>query len=269
MDEYLLFVLKSIWLFILGAALAIIGLLCLIYRPDMGSNSFIIMLMGLFFTGAGSIYGKKKLGYGESLVSVSSERQKNLKFSEREGQGPMERFSFMKRERETEFPWEKRDPRRFFSRPETSGDSAEKQEEILEMAEDSMGPGEPGRPEERPTVQASEEAEKEQVKPMETSAPAAPTSGKAGKIIKIVVCPSCGAENEPGDKFCFNCGFNIRDYEKKAKKSKRGKTRGAPASGKKPNSGSKKPSPASSRKSKSVPESKTKTPELSVSASRQ
>jgi ribosomal protein L40E len=56
-----LFKLKCIWLFLLGAILSLIGLYCLLYRPDIGQNSFIIMLMGLFFTAAGSIYGKRKL----------------------------------------------------------------------------------------------------------------------------------------------------------------------------------------------------------------
>jgi len=64
-----LFKLKCIWLFILGAVLSVIGLFCLLYRPDMGqTNPFIIMLMGLFFTAAGSVYGKRKL-HGQSVVS--------------------------------------------------------------------------------------------------------------------------------------------------------------------------------------------------------
>ena len=64
-----LFKLKCIWLFILGAILSVIGLFCLLYRPDMGqTNPFIIMLMGLFFTAAGSVYGKRKL-HGQAAVS--------------------------------------------------------------------------------------------------------------------------------------------------------------------------------------------------------
>jgi ribosomal protein L40E len=65
----ILFVIKCIWLFVLGTILAIIGLLCLVYRPDMGQmNPFIIMLMGLFFTAAGSIYGKRKMS-GQAAVA--------------------------------------------------------------------------------------------------------------------------------------------------------------------------------------------------------
>jgi len=250
MGEYVLFVLKSIWIFILGAVLAVIGLFCLIYRPDMGSNSFIIMLMGLFFTGAGSIYGKRKLGYGESLVSVSSERQKNLKFSEREGRESLGRFSFRKEESETEFPWEKRDPRRFSGRPETDRETAEKQEELLEMTEDSMGTGEQERTAERPVtrpVQSTSTAEppdQEPVKSPETKTQA-PGESKKGKIIRIVVCPKCGAENEPKNKFCFSCGFNIEEYEKKAKK---GKSKSRKKSSSKT---SKKKSKSSSKKSRS------------------
>jgi len=63
-----LFKLKCIWLFLLGAILSIIGLYCLLYRPDIGQNSFIIMLMGLFFTAAGSVYGKRKLR-GQAAVA--------------------------------------------------------------------------------------------------------------------------------------------------------------------------------------------------------
>lgn len=65
----LLFVIKCIWLFLLGALLAVVGLFCLIYRPDMGlTNSFIIMLMGLMFTAIGSIYGKRKMA-GQTAVA--------------------------------------------------------------------------------------------------------------------------------------------------------------------------------------------------------
>lgn len=62
------FKLKCIWLFLLGAVLALIGLYCFLYRPDVGSNSFIIMLMGLLFTAAGSIYGKRKMA-GQAAVA--------------------------------------------------------------------------------------------------------------------------------------------------------------------------------------------------------
>jgi len=53
--------LKSAWLFIVGVAVALIGIYTLLAVPDVGSGSFIIMLVGLFFTGAGSIYGKRKM----------------------------------------------------------------------------------------------------------------------------------------------------------------------------------------------------------------
>jgi len=56
-----LFKLKCMWLFLLGTALALVGVYCLINRPDVGQNSFVIMLMGLMFTAVGSIYGKRKL----------------------------------------------------------------------------------------------------------------------------------------------------------------------------------------------------------------
>jgi len=69
------FILKCTWLFLLGMILAIIGLYCLIYRPDMGQISpFIIMLMGLFFTAAGSIYGKRKFR-GETAALMPAEPQ--------------------------------------------------------------------------------------------------------------------------------------------------------------------------------------------------
>ncbi len=68
------FILKCVWLFLLGILLAVVGLYCLIYRPDMGANSFIIMLMGLFFTAAGSIYGKRKFR-GETAAMIPAEPQ--------------------------------------------------------------------------------------------------------------------------------------------------------------------------------------------------
>jgi ribosomal protein L40E len=61
-------VIKCIWLFILGVILALVGLYTLLTRPDMGTNPFIIMLMGLFFTAAGSIYGKRKMA-GQAAVA--------------------------------------------------------------------------------------------------------------------------------------------------------------------------------------------------------
>jgi preprotein translocase subunit Sss1 len=53
--------LRSAWLFIVGVVVAIIGVYTLLAMPDIGSVSFLIMLVGLFFTGTGSIYGKRKL----------------------------------------------------------------------------------------------------------------------------------------------------------------------------------------------------------------
>lgn len=55
------FFLRSAWLFIVGVIVAVIGVYMLLMVPEIGSNSFIIMLIGLFFTGAGSIYGKRRL----------------------------------------------------------------------------------------------------------------------------------------------------------------------------------------------------------------
>ena len=34
------FILKSLWVFLLGIVVAIIGVYCLIFRPDMGYNPF-------------------------------------------------------------------------------------------------------------------------------------------------------------------------------------------------------------------------------------
>ncbi|NIP40224.1 MAG: hypothetical protein GTN37_02625, partial [Candidatus Aenigmarchaeota archaeon] len=53
--------LKAAWLFIVGVAVAIAGVYTLLYMPEIESGSFLIMLIGLFFTGAGSIYGKRKM----------------------------------------------------------------------------------------------------------------------------------------------------------------------------------------------------------------
>ncbi|MEM5871522.1 MAG: zinc ribbon domain-containing protein [Candidatus Aenigmatarchaeota archaeon] len=71
--------LRCIWLFLFGIVIAIIGLLCVIYRKDMGANSFIVMLIGLFLTGIGSIYGKRKLR-GEMTVEPIGERPLQLHF---------------------------------------------------------------------------------------------------------------------------------------------------------------------------------------------
>ncbi|NIO19907.1 MAG: zinc-ribbon domain-containing protein [Candidatus Aenigmarchaeota archaeon] len=54
--------LRSAWLFIIGVAISLVGVYTLVaMSQSVGSGSFVIMLVGLFFTGTGSIYGKRKM----------------------------------------------------------------------------------------------------------------------------------------------------------------------------------------------------------------
>ncbi|UCC91609.1 MAG: zinc-ribbon domain-containing protein [Candidatus Aenigmatarchaeota archaeon] len=192
------FVIKSIWVFVLGAAVTVVGLYCLLYRPDMGtSNTFVIMLMGLFFTGAGSIYGKRKLSEGEPVVS-----------------GPPQQKPFgvpPQTAQETPKSYPGYPPKE--TPPKPAGIQAEQKEapteEFLEIAEEAMEPGgEVREPVPEPAVEKPGIPAKPMAKPGETG------------IIKIVVCPNCGEENEIKDKFCYNCGFKLKP-EKKKKPRKR------------------------------------------------
>lgn len=79
--------LRSVWLFIVGVAVAIIGVYALVAMPDIGSGSFIVMLVGLFFTGAGSIYGKRRMR-GEYYMT--SEEPDIRKFGKEKPKQPTE-----------------------------------------------------------------------------------------------------------------------------------------------------------------------------------
>ncbi len=71
--------LKAAWLFIVGVAVAIAGVYTLLYMPEIESGSFLIMLIGLFFTGAGSIYGKRKMRGDYYMTSEEPEIAKKEK----------------------------------------------------------------------------------------------------------------------------------------------------------------------------------------------
>jgi ribosomal protein L40E len=175
------FKLKCIWLFLLGAALAIIGLLCTMYRPDMGANSFIIMLMGLFFTAAGSIYGKRKLRGDIAVVPV--------------GQQPMQQ-QFMQQLQELGVPMQQlaQTMQAQQTQPPQQITSVPVQPQPLQPAQ--------------PQPAAKPAAEPRSLTPAE------------GKMLKIFVCPGCGAENEMGDKYCYRCGFNLEQVRLKVRKTK-------------------------------------------------
>lgn len=197
------FILKSIWVFLLGVVVAVVGLYCLLYRSDMGtSNPFIIMLMGLFFTGAGSIYGKRKLGEGEPMVSAPPQ-QRTLGY-------PPQRYPsepMPPQPRQAPPTYQDYPPREVpAQRVETRVEPKEiPSEEFLEIAEEKMEPEE-GVKKPIPSKMA---LVKPTAKPKETG------------IIKIVVCPNCGTENETKDKFCYNCGGKLKPEKgKKHKKIK-------------------------------------------------
>ncbi len=226
------FFLKSIWLFLLGVVVAIIGLYCLVFRPDMGSNPFTIMLIGLFFTGAGSIYGKRKLREGESMVSAPPEqRPLGYPSQPQQPQQPPQEYPRYPREayvEAREVPAEQRIPSEQREPPS---------EALLEVAEEAIDtkPPEPVRRPVRPVPSIPSEpvaepaaepvAEPAVEKPEIPEKPIAeiPAKPKEAKILKIVVCPKCGAENEAKDKFCYNCGEKLKLEKKKRKRPKKTK----------------------------------------------
>jgi ribosomal protein L40E len=202
------FVLKSIWVFLLGVAVALIGLYCLVYRPDLESNSFIIMLMGLFFTGAGSIYGKSKLKEGESLVSAPLQQPWEYPYQPPQ---PQPQQTPQAREPSPAYPSGEATARRMET-PAKPGETPS--EEFLEIAEDSIETETP--PPQKPVTSrpsASVPPENAAEKP---DIPARPRVGPSEPmVLKIVVCPNCGAENETRDRFCYNCGNKLKPEKKK------------------------------------------------------
>jgi hypothetical protein len=207
------FVLKSIWVFLLGVAVSLIGLYTLLTRPDMGSNPFIIMLMGLFFTGAGSIYGKKKLRGGYPPGSVPPER-------EQRGLGYPPFFQLPRRREQ--YPGEAPpEPREYYTEAREEHVEPTAPSEPREVPMEAIEPREPREPAETPSEDFLEIAEEkigtETVAPSKTPVGIA-TKPKGGRILKIVVCPNCGAENETKDKFCYSCGFKIKPDKKKKRK---------------------------------------------------
>ncbi len=198
------FKLKCIWLFLLGAVLSIVGLLCLLYRPDIGTNSFIIMLMGLFFTAIGSIYGKRKLAGQAATADYVVDPQQMLMVRPQpyppypqmqQAQQPLQTPVYQAQEQrpaQQPVPQEPRTP--FFRNP-----FAPSQAEPVQAT--------PAQP-----VQG-QQAQPSQPEP-------------ANVIRKIFVCPSCGAENEMEDKFCYKCGFRFVKPKKKSKSAKAAKKAG-------------------------------------------
>ena len=213
-----LFVLKSIWVFLLGVAVSLIGLYTFLTRPDMGSNPFIRMLMGLFFTGAGSIYGKKKLRKGYPPGSFPPEGvQRGL------GYPPFFQLPRRREQPPGETPSE---PRGYYMEASEQHVEPEAPSEPREVPMQAMGTREYSEPAETPSEDFLEIAEEkigaETVAPSKTPEFGTPvgtaTKPKAGRILKIVVCPNCGAENETKDKFCYSCGFKIKPDKKNRKK---------------------------------------------------
>jgi len=190
------FVLKSVWVFLLGVAVAVTGLLCLLFRPDIGTNSFIIMLMGLFFTGAGSIYGKRKLR-GEPPVLAPGEKAEHPFRLLQTRPLPIREVPVGGLSEE--------------KKPSGTGTKKIPDEEFLEIAEEAIESGSAEVPAGEQAESRSESAASEKTETPE------PEIQKT-RVVKIVVCPKCGAENEPKDKFCYNCGFRLKPKKRKKKK---------------------------------------------------
>jgi hypothetical protein len=187
-----LYKLRCVWLFLLGSVVAIIGLLCVIYRKDMGANSFIVMMIGLFFTAVGSIYGKRKLRGEEAIVKIGAEPLSN---------------QFLNQIHEFGIPLRKLI--NYFGQQATY----KKSEETIPESQKALM--------EKPITQPVRPMP---VKPMAKSLqpPQQKVYEKKEKpIVKIFICPNCGAENEMTDKFCFNCGFNLEKVKIKAKAKRR------------------------------------------------
>ncbi len=191
------FAIKSIWLFLLGIVVSVIGLYCFVFRPDMGPNSFTVMLIGLFFTGTGSIYGKKKLREGPPMVSAPAQQKTIF-------QQPQQTYpGYSPREMPSQPTGMQAQPRAIPAELEGSPE-----EEFLEVAEETV-----------------ESEIPVPVKPMKVEKPEIPAKPmarpKEAKIIKIVVCPNCGTENETMDKFCYSCGNRLKPEKRKVRRPRK------------------------------------------------
>ena len=87
----LLYFLRSAWLFVIGVVVAITGIFSLLLLPDAGPVSFLAMLVGLFFTGTGSIYGKRKWR-GEYEMGSEKDLKKLAKEKPEPEMGETEKF---------------------------------------------------------------------------------------------------------------------------------------------------------------------------------
>lgn len=191
------FMLKCIWLFVMGAILALVGLITLLTRPDMGANPFIIMLMGLLFTAIGSIYGKRKLA-GQAAVAdyvVDPTQMLQIRPADVPPQ-PQQAYQ---------------QPQKPFQR-EPFDSSAFRQKTYEPSASSSP----------KPAIVQPQYTQPAASIAMESKPPA---SG----IRKIFICPKCGAENEMDDKFCYRCGFKFTKPKKKADKAKKSDKKAAAA----------------------------------------
>lgn len=224
MDEYIVFVLRSIWLFILGAGLAVLGLITFLTRPDMGYNPFIIMLMGLFFTGVGSIYGKKKMKQGPS--SFSSQERRDFGYQEygRSESRPKSGFSFGQKSQDSSQQYlGQQAESQEMEAPQQEDATAEREEQFLELAEDNMDSPTTTKPvqqiPQREVVQPQQTMEAEPAIKEESVAQPVIQKPKSGKIIKIIICPKCGSENESDDAFCYKCGKKLLTKKRLAKRN--------------------------------------------------
>jgi len=162
--------------------------------------------MGLFFTGAGSVYGKKKLREGPSSVSSpgdysfdqTDERpQRTLPFGggQQQQQFAAQQYDEQQVERPERMPVQQEVP------VERTTDQNE--EEFLELAEEGVESSTvaPSRP--LAATQQPSPVKEHEMRTAPVSKP--PISG----ITKIIVCPKCGSENKGNDRFCYNCGKKL------------------------------------------------------------